>query len=147
MLTLCRRGRRLVALEQAWDGWHAGDGGHGEGIVGGEHPGVVEDLAQLDAARRVDPQALRHQVLALGADLAVEAEPRRADLLVRLEGDVAADHVVEEDAQRPHGGLVAVVLVALDPLRRGVHTGPCNEDMYFNCEMKMLCRSFFGSTP
>ena len=116
-----------MALEQAWDGWHAGDGGHGEGIVGGEHPGVVEDLAQLDAARRVDPQALRHQVLALGADLAVEAEPRRADLLVRLEGDVAADHVVEEDAQRPHGGRRAMVSVEANPLRRGVYPGTWKE--------------------
>ena len=130
LLTLRHGGRRdhgrLVALQQPGDGGHAGDGRHGEGLVGGEHPGVPGDLAQLDAARRVDPQALRHQVLALGADRAVEAEPRRADLLVRLKGDVAAHHVVEEDAQRPHRGLVAVVLVALDPLRRGVHPGPCN---------------------
>ena len=45
----------------------------------------------------------------------------RADLLVLLEGDVAADHVVEEDAQRPHGGGWAVVPIEADPLWRGVN--------------------------
>jgi hypothetical protein len=55
---------------------------------------MVEYLLQLYPLRWVDPEARGHQVLALWADLAVEAETRAADLLVRLEGDVAADHVV-----------------------------------------------------
>jgi hypothetical protein len=46
----------------------------------------------------------------------------RADLLVLLEGDVAADHVVEEDAKRPDGGGVAVVAVATDPLWRRINS-------------------------
>ncbi len=85
------------------------------------------DLRQLDPLCRVYPKALGDQVLALWTDVAVEADPRAADLLVRLEGDVAADHVVQEDAQAPDSGLVAVVLVALDPLGRGIHTRTCME--------------------
>ena len=46
-----------------------------------------------------------------------------ADLLVGLEGDVAADHVVEEDAQGPDGGLGAQVARTPDPLGRGVDPG------------------------
>ncbi len=44
-------------------------------------------------------------------------------LLVRLEGNVSADHVVEQDAEGPDGGFVPVVLATLDPLRRGVYAG------------------------
>ena len=45
--------------------------------------------------------------------------------------DVAAisrsstDHVVEEDAEAPHGEGVAVVAAAADPLGRRVHAGAC----------------------
>ena len=46
-----------------------------------------------------------------------------ADLVVCLEGDVAADHVVEEDAQGPDGGLGAQVPRTPDPLGRGVDPG------------------------
>ena len=46
-------------------------------------------------------------------------------LFVRLEGDVPADHVVEEDAEGPDGGLVPVVLPTLDPLGWGVHPSTC----------------------
>ena len=47
-----------------------------------------------------------------------------ANLIVSLEGDVAAHHVVEEDAHGPDGGLFTVVPVGPDPLGRGVHTSP-----------------------
>ena len=46
-----------------------------------------------------------------------------ADLVVCLEGDVAADHVVKEDAQGPDGGLGAQVPRTPDPLGRGVDPG------------------------
>ena len=46
-----------------------------------------------------------------------------ANLFVRLEGDVPDDHVVQEDPQAPDGGLIAVVLVALDPFGWSVDTG------------------------
>ena len=45
------------------------------------------------------------------------------DLFVRLEGDVATDHVVEEDAQGPDGGAGTLVPVKGDPFRRGVDSG------------------------
>ena len=71
---------------------------------------------------RVHPKALPHQVLTLRGDPVAKAEIGDADLLVRLEGDVAADHVEEEDAEGPDGGELAVVTVLTDPLRRSVHS-------------------------
>ncbi len=48
---------------------------------------------------------------------------RAADLLIRLEGDVSANHVVQQDAQGPDSGGVAVVAAKHDPLGRRVHAG------------------------
>ena len=48
------------------------------------------------------------------------------NLLVRLEGDVPDDHVVQQDPQAPDCCLVAVVLVALDPLWRSVDSRTWN---------------------
>ena len=45
------------------------------------------------------------------------------DLIIRLEGDVATDHVIEEDAQGPDSGLGAQVPRTPDPLGRGVDPG------------------------
>ena len=104
-----------------------------EGVLGGRlgkvlgHPGMRGDVLERDAALRLELKALRDQVLALGGDLGVEVELCKANLLVGLEGNVAADHVVEEDAEAPDGGEVALVLVALDPLWRGVHPGTWRE--------------------
>ena len=72
-----------------------------------------------------EAKALGDQILALVRDEIVEAEVGGADLLVRLKGDVAADHVIEEDPEGPDGGLVAVVLVALDPFGGRVDSGTC----------------------
>ena len=44
----------------------------------------------------------------------------RPCLSLRLEGDVSAEHVVEEDAERPHRRSVAAVPTQTDPLRRRV---------------------------
>ena len=92
-------------------------------------PGMAEDLVQGDAVLGPDPETGADQILTLGAHGPSEAELRVADLLVLLEGDVAADHVVEEDAQGPHGQRVAVVAAASDPLWRSVHPGACKRNI------------------
>ena len=53
-----------------------------------------------------------------------EAQLCAADLLVRLKGDVATDHVKEQDAQGPDGGALPVIATLADPLRGGVNAGP-----------------------
>ena len=97
-------------------------------------PGMAEDLVQGDPVLRSDPETSSDQILTLGAHGPSEAELCVADLLVLLEGDVAADHVVEEDAQGPDCQRVAVVSAAADPLWRRVHTGACNT----NIEMRII---------
>ena len=52
-------------------------------------------------------------------------EMGEADLLVALEGDVPADHVVEQDPQGPDRRLFPVVAGLLDPFRGRVHPGTC----------------------
>lgn len=61
------------------------------------------------------------------------------DLLVVLEGDVAAHHVVQQDPQRPHGGRAAVVAVVLDPLWRAVNSCAC----WVQKEIKKLDKNFY----
>ena len=70
----------------------------------------------------VHAKALPHKVLAHRRDAVTKPEISDADLLVGLEGDVAAHHVKEEDAQGPDGGQLSVVTVLADPLRGGVHS-------------------------
>ena len=48
-----------------------------------------------------------------------------AYLLVTLERNITAHHVVEQDAEGPHRGRLAVVPALLYPLGRGVHSGTC----------------------
>ena len=79
---------------------------------------------QAGPCGRVHSEALSDQVLTLGRHPVTEPQLRAADLLVALEGDVAADHVVQEDAQGPHGGQLPVVSVVSDPLGRRIHPGP-----------------------
>ena len=83
---------------------------------------MAEDGGKGSPVGRIHPKALAHQVLALRRDPVAKSEIGDADLLVRLEGDVAADHVEEEDAEGPDGGELAVVTVLADPLRRSVHS-------------------------
>ena len=54
-----------------------------------------------------------------------ELEVGVADLLVLLEGNVSADHVVEQDAEAPDGGGDSVVTAEADPLRRSVNASSC----------------------
>merc|ERR1712165_426223 len=57
------------------------------------------------------------------------------DLGVRLKGNVSADHVVEEDSQRPDGQTVSSVTTELDPLRRRVNTGSIKGIIDLICEI------------
>ena len=97
------------------------DGRGGGVVLGDRHPGVREDPVEGYSGAGLDPQAPLDEVAALSRQADAEVDLGRADLLVLLEGDVAADHVVEEDAQRPHGGGWAVVPIEADPLWRGVN--------------------------
>ena len=74
---------------------------------------------------RICIQTALDQGLQLGTQDGVPGpvgEPQQ-DLGVGLEGDVAGDHVVEEDAQGPDRHPVSGVAPVLDPLRRGVNSG------------------------
>lgn len=57
----------------------------------------------------IDCEALANQILALRGHSAVKVGSGAQNLLIILKGDVPADHVVEEDAQRPNGGGKAIV--------------------------------------
>lgn len=98
------------------------------GLLYGEdsHPGVVKNVLQVDPRSRSQLQALPNEIPAFVGDPVAEIELRGTYLLVLFEGDVAADHVVEEDAERPNGGAETVVAVEADPLRRGVDASACN---------------------
>ena len=63
------------------------------------------------------------QVLALVGQTRPELDLRVADLLVLLEWDVATHHVIEQDAEAPNGGGVAVVAAVTNPLWGCVHSG------------------------
>lgn len=54
-------------------------------------------------------------------DLLPEEELAQHDVVVVLEGQVAADHFVEQHTQGPDGGRMAVVAAQADPLGRAVH--------------------------
>ena len=96
--------------------------------AGVRHPGVLEDGLQRYPVLGPDPQAGQDQLLAVAGE-AGHAEPhiRGADVLVLLEGDVAADHVVQEDAQAPHCQLVSVVTFLDNPLRGRVDSRACTQ--------------------
>lgn len=51
-----------------------------------------------------------------------EVKPSSQDFLILFKRDVPADHVIEENPQRPHGGRPAVVAVVPDPFWGAVHS-------------------------
>ena len=65
------------------------------------------------------------QILELGSEDGVVGPVRKTkeDLSVGLEGDVATDHVVKEDAQRPDCETVCCVPSVFDPFRWSVYAG------------------------
>ena len=105
----------------------------GRGLIGGRfrrvqrdrHPRVIEDVIEGDSVVGPQAEAAADEVLALVGETGAELDLGVADLLILLERDVAADHVVEEDPQAPDGGGVGVVTGAADPLGRSVDTGSC----------------------
>ena len=63
-----------------------------------------EDLVDAKPSVRVPVQAAGHQLPGPRADAECGLVPGKLpsqDLLVRLEGDVSGEHVVQEDTQRP----------------------------------------------
>ena len=94
-----------------------GSGGREQGGGGGmklvvvlekaasSEPGVNEDVFQLRPVLRLDLKALPDQILALWGETDPKADVSTADLLVGLKWDVTANHVKEEDPQRPDCGL------------------------------------------
>ena len=92
-------------------------------------PGMAEDTIQGNAVLRPNPETGSDQILTFGTNGPPEAELCVADLLVLLEGDVAADYVVEEPAQGPDGQRVAVVAAASDPFWRSVDPGACKRNI------------------
>ena len=65
------------------------------------------------------------EISALGRQWTVVTPVRQPQhyLRVRLEGNVATEHVVEEDAQGPDRQAVSCVSAVFDPLWRGIHPG------------------------
>ena len=122
-----------------------GDGEAGLGAgVGRSEPGVGKDGGEGGAVPGVHPQALPHQVLALSRHPVAEAQLRDADLVVALEGDVAAHHVEEQDAEGPDRRQLAVVTVLSDPLGRGVDSRACKGLAQLPCFNELKC--FFKGT-
>ena len=90
------------------------------------HPAVGEDVSEGDPLLLLHSQAGADEVPAGRRHVLAELHHAGADLLVPLEGNVAADHVVEEDPEGPDSGAACLVVVEFDPLWRSVHSGPCN---------------------
>ena len=87
---------------------------------------MFADLLQGGSGAAVPVQTSRHQVWGLlwDGDVLVPDWVTVADLLVRLEGDVPVEHVIEQDAETPDSETWGWVLTAANPLGRGVHAGP-----------------------
>ena len=80
---------------------------------------ISKKFRELSFLDFIPYQALTRQRDFVEVDFEVELGV--ADLLIPLEWDVAADHVIKEDAQGPHGHGLVVIATLLDPLWRGVH--------------------------
>jgi len=85
----------------------------------------MQDLAKAEPLGLINVEAALHQVFHLLAHplLAAPSQPGSNDLLVCLEGNVPTHHVVQEDAQGPHGEPLCSVHPVLHPLWGGVDSG------------------------
>ena len=88
------------------------------------HPAVCEDVRERDPLLLLHPQAGRDEVPAGRAHVLTELHTPGADLLVPLEGNVTAHHVVQQHSQGPDSRAVTLVLIQFDPLRGCVDSGP-----------------------
>jgi len=86
-------------------------------------PSVVEDGLEVEPVLRPHAQARANERLAVGAQGAPELDLCAADLVVSLKRNIAANHVVEEDAEGPDGEGSGAVAVAADPFGWGIHAG------------------------
>ena len=90
-------------------------------------PRMREQVLKTRPLIGLNLKTLADQVLTFDGKSDPETKFSPTNLLVRLEGDVPADHVVEEDAHAPDGRLFAVVTTCADPLWRGVHSSTCEK--------------------
>ena len=80
---------------------------------------------------RICVETTGQQIPALGRQSTVVSPVRKPQhyLRVRLEGNVATKHVVEEDAQGPHCQTVGCVAPVFDPLWRSIDPSTCNNNI------------------
>lgn len=81
---------------------------------------MPQQVFQLNSVSGSDAQTGLDEVLALVGEAGAELDLSGADLLVLFEGDVSADHVIEEDSKRPDGSGVAMVTAAPNPFWWGI---------------------------
>ena len=114
------------------DGWKVTTLGLLGGFAGLE-PGVAGQLVEGEPVAGVHRQAaLDHLLQALGEGRALgPVREALQDLLVLLEGDVADDEVVEQDAEAPDGEAARRVPTTQDPLGGRVHAGTCRGAVSF----------------
>ena len=88
---------------------------------------MLQDLFQGGSLSRAVLEAAQDQVLALWreAPRRPEVDDGAHDLFVLFERDVAADHVVQQDSERPDRGGTAVVSPVTDPLGWRIHSRSC----------------------
>ena len=70
---------------------------------------MTRDLPNIYSVPWPDPQAGSDQVLTRYGGIALKDQFSIADLIISLKRNVPTDHVIEQDPQGPHGGLVAKV--------------------------------------
>ncbi len=112
--------------DRSLNGRRRSDDHRGLSLQGDRHPWMVEDVLEGDSVGGSQPQAAANEILTLVGEARSKLDLGVADLLVLLEGDVAAHHVVEEDAETPDGGGAGVITRAANPLGRRVHSRTCN---------------------
>lgn len=88
---------------------------------------------------RLELQTAADEVLSLRGELPAELDVSRADLVVAVIGDVAAEHVIEQHPQRPHLGEAPEVSPVHNPLRRAVDTSSCKTRVVCTLEQKIGC--------
>lgn len=86
---------------------------------------MLRDLLQVNAILGITFQATSDKVLTLRTDgrLAIEMHFRFDNLLVAVERNIAADHVVEKDSKRPHSCWQSLVPIVTYPLHRRIDAG------------------------
>ena len=84
-------------------------------------PGMLQNSLQrgafIGSVRQALADEISHAFRRLPAPLQLSLE----NLVILFEGNIAADHVEEQDAQGPNGGADALVAMILDPLGRTVN--------------------------